>query len=310
MNRLVYHGGALGDFLSTLPALALWRASEPGASISFLGRAAHGALARDAALVDEILDIDSARMAPLFAQSSRAAADEILGRFSEAIIFAQSTSSLLGKCRKQIRRVLWHPPFPATRIPIVEYHLSLLVTDASTRRDQLELLRSRPPLAAPSKRLPLCEGAVILHPGSGSLRKNWPIDRMEALGERLHDDGFSVGWLRGPAEQGLKTPDYARLIETPSLLDLAHELRNAVGYVGNDSGVTHCAAMSGCATVALFGPSDRLIWRPFGPRVRIIASPTPCSPCHPGAVVDGCDCACMHGISVDTVYRTIQALID
>ncbi len=41
-------------------------------------------------------------------------------------------------------------------------------------------------------------------------------------------------------------------------------------YVGNDSGITHLAAGLGVPTVAVFGPTDPAVWRPLGPRVRVV----------------------------------------
>jgi len=38
----------------------------------------------------------------------------------------------------------------------------------------------------------------------------------------------------------------------------------------NDSGITHLAAASGCATIALFGASDSAVWAPRGPYVTIV----------------------------------------
>jgi ADP-heptose:LPS heptosyltransferase len=41
-------------------------------------------------------------------------------------------------------------------------------------------------------------------------------------------------------------------------------------YVGQDSGVTHLAAMIGAPTIALFRHSSVAQWRPLGPRVKVI----------------------------------------
>ena len=55
---------------------------------------------------------------------------------------------------------------------------------------------------------------------------------------------------------------------------LASLLRRCAAYLGNDSGVTHLAALAGVPTVALFGPSDPARWSPLGPRVTVLRSPT------------------------------------
>ena len=60
------------------------------------------------------------------------------------------------------------------------------------------------------------------------------------------------------------------ILEDAPLLDVAQHLRQCQRYLGNDSGITHLAAMLGIPTVAIFGPSDPLIWRPVGPDVEVI----------------------------------------
>ena len=52
-----------------------------------------------------------------------------------------------------------------------------------------------------------------------------------------------------------------------ALEELAGVLASASLYLGNDSGVTHLAAAVGAPTIAVFGPTDPVIWAPVGPRV-------------------------------------------
>jgi ADP-heptose:LPS heptosyltransferase len=47
-------------------------------------------------------------------------------------------------------------------------------------------------------------------------------------------------------------------------------LEGALLYLGHDSGITHLAAAVGAPTVAVFGPTDPRVWRPRGPRVRVL----------------------------------------
>jgi ADP-heptose:LPS heptosyltransferase len=62
---------------------------------------------------------------------------------------------------------------------------------------------------------------------------------------------------------------FATLIYAP-LLQVAQHLQQCRCYTGNDSGITHLAAMLGAPAVALFGPTDPIIWRPVGPDVTIL----------------------------------------
>jgi ADP-heptose:LPS heptosyltransferase len=54
------------------------------------------------------------------------------------------------------------------------------------------------------------------------------------------------------------------------LLAVATRLKNCSAYLGNDSGITHLAAMLGVPTLALFGPSNPNVWRPVGTHVQVL----------------------------------------
>jgi heptosyltransferase-3 len=59
-------------------------------------------------------------------------------------------------------------------------------------------------------------------------------------------------------------------VRDEGLCELAERLSRARLYVGNDSGITHLAAAVGCSTVAIFGASDAVQWRPIGARVKVV----------------------------------------
>lgn len=118
-----------------------------------------------------------------------------------------------------------------------------------------------------------CNGAagdyVVIHPFSGSARKNWPVDRYRELAREL---AAPVRWCAGPEE----ALDGAVRIE--DLYELACWLSGARLYIGNDSGITHLAAAAGAPVVALFGPTNPAVWAPRGERVRVVATARPGEP--------------------------------
>ena len=103
---------------------------------------------------------------------------------------------------------------------------------------------------------------AAIHPFSGSRRKNWPLGQFRELAGRLP---IPVRWFAGPEEP---LDDAVRM---ENLWDLACWLASARIYVGNDSGITHLAAAAGVPVVAIFGPSDPVVWGPRGERVRVIS---------------------------------------
>lgn len=103
--------------------------------------------------------------------------------------------------------------------------------------------------------------AVVIHPFSGSKKKNWPLQRYHEVAERLSCD---VEWSAGPEEE---LPEAMRFSD---LYDLAEWIRGAQLYIGNDSGITHLAAVTGVPTLALFGPTDPNVWAPRGENVTVL----------------------------------------
>jgi ADP-heptose:LPS heptosyltransferase len=111
-----------------------------------------------------------------------------------------------------------------------------------------------------------CEQAVredfaVIHPFSGSARKNWPLDRFRELAAQLP---LPVRWCAGPEEALEPAARFENLYE------LACWLASARVYIGNDSGITHLAAAVGTPVVAIFGATDPAVWAPRGDRVSVV----------------------------------------
>lgn len=126
---------------------------------------------------------------------------------------------------------------------------------------------------------------ILLHPGSGSPRKCWRLDRFLNLHKTLLSRGLKTKFVLGPADGFLRQkissrpgPD-AEVVAPDSLDLLADLLLGCRAYVGNDSGATHLAALLGVFCVAIFGPSDPARWRPVGPQVTVIRPKLTCFPC-------------------------------
>jgi len=105
---------------------------------------------------------------------------------------------------------------------------------------------------------------AVIHPFSGSPRKNWPLHRFRELAHRLN---MPVRWCAGPEEE------LADALRFDDLYELAKWLASARLYVGNDSGITHLAAAAGAPVIAVFGPTDPAVWGPRGERVHVISQP-------------------------------------
>jgi ADP-heptose:LPS heptosyltransferase len=96
-------------------------------------------------------------------------------------------------------------------------------------------------------------GLVVIHPFSGSSRKNWPLENFRAVARALPSP---VEFTAGPEEQLPEARRFERLDH------LAAYLATADLYIGNDSGVSHLAAAVGTPTIVLFRTTNPALWAP------------------------------------------------
>ncbi|MEW6251039.1 MAG: glycosyltransferase family 9 protein [Planctomycetota bacterium] len=144
---------------------------------------------------------------------------------------------------------------------------------------------------------------VLIHPGSGGRPKCWPLANFIRTARLLRDmhsgtPPLHVTFVLGhveletwPASDLRQLDELAAefpLIRSPSPSELVALLASADVYIGNDSGPTHLAAFLRTPTLAIFGPTSPLIWRPLGPHVHVFAGRPDLDPLtwtiHPAAV--------------------------
>ena len=275
---LVIRGGALGDFLLTLPVLAALREAEPEARLEVLAYPGIAALARAAGLVDGVRSIEYGPLAGFFTRG--AVTDPALrtyfASFDLVISYLYDPDGIFAENLRAagVRRLVTGPP---------------RVTGGTHAIDQLAAPLSALglPLAGRAVRWRIAgDGAttpeVFLHPGSGSAAKNWAPDRWRQLaGQWLAEDpGLRLAIVGGEADAGALAPlrDLAadrrvRLLENRPLPELAAALGGGRLYLGHDTGISHLAAVMGTPSLLLFGPTDPGIWAPPHDHVRVLRAP-------------------------------------
>ncbi len=102
------------------------------------------------------------------------------------------------------------------------------------------------------------------------------------------------------------------LVGKSSLVDLPRILKHARAFVGNDTGVTHIAALQGVNTLCLFsGAPDPTVWRAVGPATRVLRSEQRCSPCRKLELSECVnDHACMREITVQAALTQLSLLLE
>ena len=269
MKILVLRGGALGDLILTLPALAGIRKGYPNAFIELWGRFPQAELAQPQ-YVDRVRDLDRAETAQLFVKQKR---PPQIGSFDLAVSFLSDPDATVAVTLRAagILRVV-------SVSPMVQggQHASDQFADAL---DQLELPRPGSPVLIQVTQAPVTQRRLAFHIGSGSDKKNWPLTCWSELIRSLADD-FDEFLLIGGEADTVRLKEFKarygslrlRILHNAGLGTLASELAASLVFIGHDSGVTHLAAAIGRPTIALFGPTDPQIWRPLGCQVRVVAS--------------------------------------
>jgi len=279
---LVLRGGAVGDFILTLPALQALRKRWPSAYIEIIGYPHIACLAQRSGLIDGITSLDKAWIARFFSIGPSISGEqaEYVESFDLILsyLYDPDETILRNLSAAGARQVIYGDPI-VKNTHAVEHLMKPLETLAIYPEEpecpNLELWDS---CLENGRRHTEKYGSRVLamHPGSGSLSKNWPIGRFVRLAEQLSSQSSVTSlFIIGEADSEISgtLDDWnsrVPVLSQCSLLELAEVLSACKGYVGNDSGVTHLAASLGIPVVALYGPTDPGIWGPRGPNVRII----------------------------------------
>ena len=327
---LIVHQGAIGDFICCLPALACVRQALTDAHITLLGYPRILEIALDRAYAQSILSIDRADMALLYQEGENypAALKALFEGFQQIGVFggndgpfARNLEVLSGA------PVTVVPPFPqaGSGIHMIDHALSLPRSMGfPVHRDcpRLHLLtRDRHDAGAFLNRhgVTADDPLIAIHPGSGSRKKMWPLERFLALAEALTTaHGGQILFVVGPGEEHIKERLLAMIPTRRSWLVLGGlplpllgaVLEHARVFVGNDSGISHMATAVDVPVVALFGPTDPVVWAPLGRDVTVIRRSIPCSPCDRGTMAQCEHQRCLMGISVSEVRQAVTRVIE
>lgn len=281
-NHLIFHTGALGDFILSWPlAMALSRLYPQGRTI-YITHGDKGRLA-EALLGVESADIDrgwSALWSPAADLPAPCAA--MLAGAAGIYSFAAGEDDPAGRNLKAL----------APRAAAVFLRTAPADGFAGHAVEYLvRQLRAMPALAecvAGAARHLGRQGVgrrrggdgrlLAIHPGSGSARKCWPPGRFVEAARAARDEGMRVRFIVGEAELERWPADRMEALSAAgevcrprTYLEMAGLLQEAAAYLGNDSGPSHLAGIMGVPTLCIFGPTNPRTWAPWGPAVSVIA---------------------------------------
>ncbi len=291
MKILLVRTGGLGDSILTLTVAGCLKKIADGGELHVLGNETMLNVARLSGIFNEFRSIDEGGFSSLYSPSKPSDfLKDYFSCFDEVYFFTAGNietaaqrvmDSGAGKCFALDPR----PPEPSPN-HISEHLLSILKHKKCKPGNYGIILSTFSEVR---------RNGLVIHPGSGSILKNWPIDRYFFIARKVK---MKVTFILGPAEleRGIGrciSEDGFKLVRTVSTAELCRVLSGASVYCGNDSGVSHLAALCETPSVVLFGPTDPVVWKPLGRCVGVISS---------------CD-STMNGISADEVIMRIEKAV-
>ena len=273
---LVIRGGAIGDFVLTLPVLAALRERFPKAELEILGYPRIAAMAVDAGLVRAVHALESPGLAMFFTPNGAFDLEwrEFFARYAIVVSYLYDPNNIFEENVKScgVGQFIAARHRPDETKPIHASEVFLKPLEQLTIFDGDPVARLAINSGEPSGNY------LALHPGSGSASKNWPEEKWRELLEYLLAKTTLQLLLIGGEAEGEKLQRLARglpdarleLAEHLPLNRLAKRLAKCCGFIGHDSGVTHISSALGLPTLVLWGPSREAIWRPLGERVRVL----------------------------------------
>ena len=285
---LVIRGGAIGDFILTLPALKALRQTYPDTHIEILGYKHIAVLAENRFYAQAVRSIEYGPLSSFFAKNSEISAElaDHFASFDLIISYLYDPDQIfennLRRCG--VKNLLGGPAkivetggHAASQLARPIEELGIRVADLAEKIFLSDEDRQfgREFLQTPSQPI------IAIHPGSGSKDKNWPLQNWIGLFSSEYWRGEecpSLIVISGEADKAQteqleyiwKDQD-VRFAKNLPLPLLAGVLEHSI-FIGHDSGISHLAAGAGASCILLFGPTDPNVWAPRNENMQIVAA--------------------------------------
>lgn len=328
---LIIRNDGIGDLLNSTPAIAMLRQNYADAEITVLVQPLNAPILVGSPDVDRVLVFDPTsahrriRDRLRFYQSLRREKYDLVvvmrtASWCNLLAFLSGARYRLGRYQKRFKNLLthtWRGQYEKGETHEVDRNLDLvrLVCYGDGHR-QLVLnlladeIKSAKQLLADWE-ITSNDFLVGIHPGGSSFDKRWPEENYARVADALvRDYNAKILILRGPDEAELertlqnavqsKSIAYA----PKSIRELAALIKHCNFFVCNDSGPMHIAAALDVRTVAIFGPTDHVAWKPLSEEATIVRRDMPCWPCSAHKCKIGWECT--KKLTVDTVWDQVE----
>ena len=277
---LVIRGGAIGDFILTLPVLAALRQQFPRTEIEVLGYPHIAQLALIGGVAAGVQSIEGRDLAIFFARNGTLPQklSDYFASFHLIISFLYDPDLIFQTNVKRVTAAQFlagpHRPDEKLDLHATDTFLKPLESLAIFGADPVPRLE-----VSPAFEVTVQTGRwLAVHPGSGSESKNWPESHWKSLIEYVAQaTTLNLLMIGGEAERGrleklakAMPSTRLKLLQSVPLPEVAQWLASCTGFVGHDSGISHLAAAVGLRSLLLWGETAESIWRPRGNSLTVL----------------------------------------
>lgn len=284
MRMLILRLAQIGDSLITFPIIRALREKYSDPHVTYIPNSAVLPIAQDWGLAEEVyaqgrLEYDK----PMPEEMIRSSAWLPLLQQSDLVVYWLLYKDIDGHAKQDMlaagaKKVIIVNGFP--EVDLSKHWMETMAAGAGFPDLKAEHVAPFTPLKQASE-FCMFEPPIAIHPGCSDEERRWPATSFAAIINQLLRMRQPVLLLSGPddAEQlqiirkhllPPPKPGLLTMLNNAPIVEVARQIKKCKCYLGNDSGMTHLAALPGVPTIALFWPDFAVTMHPLGPTVEII----------------------------------------
>ena len=272
MKILILKPGGIGDTLLLFPAVVELQRHFPDAEIDIIGNREVLSLFVDNQSIAKAISIEDRIVSEILSEKLNRRAIDFIAQYDRLYFLIDDDGTLKGNMKSlNINCIIASSVQKNSSIPQWKFLIQIMRLNVSEHADYVgEFLKNRP---TRKRRY------ILMHPGSGSKTKNWSLNNFTELIKHIRgrfavETRVITGYAENDILLQLSGADDAlgnsQIEHNKKLGALVDLLTESSVFIGNDSGISHLAGLTGTASIVLFGPSDPRIWKPIGDNITIV----------------------------------------
>lgn len=273
MKILILKPGGIGDTLLLFPAVVELQRHFQDAEIDIIGNREVLSLFVDNQSIAKAISFEDRIISEILSEKLNRRASDFITQYDRLYFLIDDDGTLEGNMKSLniSDYIIASSVQKNSSIPQWKFLTQIMRLNTSEQGGYIrEFLKNRP---IKKRRY------ILIHPGSGSRKKNWSLNNFTELIKYIRGRfAIEIRVITGYAENDILlqlsnadgTIGDIEIEHNKKLGAIADLLTESSIFIGNDSGISHLAGLTGTASIVLFGPSDPRIWKPIGDTVTTV----------------------------------------